>query len=323
MGSKKFLSYPQQIDLLLEKGLIISDREFAVALLKRYSYFNLINGYKEPFKKKDGTYKTNTKFEDIYYLYQYDDQLRHILMKYLLIVELHIKSLLSYSFCETFGELQSEYQNATNYNYSNPEFQQPINDLIQKLNIKLKESDSISYIKHQYDCHKNVPLWVLVKAFTFGNISKMYSFQQPQIQSKICHEFYGIRENDLGIMLDVLTRYRNVCAHNERLFDFKYRKKQIHTTVLHVFFGLDRKRSKGTNLFDVIISLKFLLPKEQFENMVDEIDICIETLFKRTNQIQKSHLFKMMGFPQMWKEIRNIGIKQLKIVQSKPIALLP
>lgn len=36
--------------------------------------------------------------------------------------------------------------------------------------------------------------------------------------------------NDEGMlvqMLDLLARVRNVCAHNERLFDYKYQKRTI------------------------------------------------------------------------------------------------
>lgn len=313
MEIKRFLTYDEQIELLTKKSLIIKDKDCAIDLLKKYSYFNLINGYKEPFKNKDGNYKKNTRLDDIYYLYSFDDKLRHILMKYLLIIELHIKSLLSYSFCEEFGEEQKAYRNANNYNYSNPHLVTEINQLIQKLEEKLNDSKKVNYINHQSSVYGNVPLWVLVKALTFGNISKMYSLQLPKIQSKICHEFSGIRENELEDMLDILTRYRNVCAHNERLYDFKYNKKKIKTNILHKFFHMDGHRPKHTMLFDVIIILKFLLSKDEFSYMVGEINENIEALFKKTNQIQKTQLFSKMGFPLNWQEINGLVVEELKI----------
>ena len=100
MEDKKFLTYEQQVQKLYDKKLEISNCQEVIELLKKYSYFNLVNGYKVPFKNKDGNYKKGTSINDIYSLYIFDDAFRHILMKYILIVELNVKSLLSYSFCE-------------------------------------------------------------------------------------------------------------------------------------------------------------------------------------------------------------------------------
>lgn len=67
---KPFLTYEQQIKMLREdKKLQIKDEEYATALLKKYSYFALISGYKAPFKAKNGKYKLHTSIEDIYALY--------------------------------------------------------------------------------------------------------------------------------------------------------------------------------------------------------------------------------------------------------------
>ena len=47
---KPFLTYDQQIDKLIKKGLTVNDKDHAIELLKNNSYFSLISGYKEPFK---------------------------------------------------------------------------------------------------------------------------------------------------------------------------------------------------------------------------------------------------------------------------------
>ncbi len=58
MDDKKFMTYDEQIAFLEgEKKLIINDKDVARSLLKRHSYFALINGYKHPFKDKTGLYK--------------------------------------------------------------------------------------------------------------------------------------------------------------------------------------------------------------------------------------------------------------------------
>ena len=302
MEDKKFLTYEQQVQKLYDKKLEIPNCQEVIELLKKYSYFNLVNGYKAPFKNKNGNYKKGTSIKDIYSLYIFDAAFMHILMKYILIVELNVKSLLSYSFCEKFGENQNEYQNAVNYKYT-PDNQNDINELIQIITKQINNAWKFSYVDHQKKKHNNIPLWVLIKTLTFGNMSKMYSLQQDCVKSNIAKEFPLIKENQLSIILDILTRYRNVCAHNERLFDFKYKQSRLKTTRIHKHFNLYTNNPSASNLFDVVVFLKYLLNEYEFSSFVEDIDFILQKLSRETNQIQKSQILKLMGFPQNWKDI--------------------
>lgn len=312
MENKKFLTYEEQINLLKSKGLKINNDMEAVEQLKQHSYFDLINGYKYPFKTTDGKYKTNSSFNDICALYNFDDEIRYVLLKRIMEVEIHIKSLLSYSFCEKFGEAQHTYLNTTNYNYANASNQFEINKLIQIITGILNDNKSFTYMRHQKEIYNNIPLWVLVKAMTFGNISRMYNYQLPQIQTRICKEFIGVNENALASFLDLLTRFRNVCAHNERLFDYKYNKRSIVNTDMHEKLKIPKKNGKYTkgrsDLFSAIIALKYLLPHESFASMLDDIKNSVEKLSAQTNQIQRQQLYKYMGMPNNWYDIRNISL---------------
>ena len=130
--AKPFRTYEQLIKKLDEKKLDISDSEYIIKLLKRHSYFALISGYKEPFKDKKGDYKIHTTIQDIYALYCFDESLRDLFLRYILKIEKHVKSLISYSFCETYGEDQRQYLSAVNYDY-NIKNQDDINELVTRL----------------------------------------------------------------------------------------------------------------------------------------------------------------------------------------------
>ena len=111
---KPFMTYEQLIYKLEdEKKLEISDHDYAIKLLKEHSYFALISGYKGPFKQKNGTYKIHVSIQDIYALYLFDDALRALFLQYILKIEKHMKSLISYSFCEAYGEEQQHYRKRT------------------------------------------------------------------------------------------------------------------------------------------------------------------------------------------------------------------
>ena len=56
---KFFLSYEEQLKKLREeKALNILDKDYALEMLKRYSYYSLISGYKKEFKNPEDMYPT-------------------------------------------------------------------------------------------------------------------------------------------------------------------------------------------------------------------------------------------------------------------------
>lgn len=85
-----------------------------------------------------------------------------------------------------------------------------------------------------------IPLWVMMKALTLGTVSKFYSFLPQNIQSRVSIEFDYVTENELVRMLDLLARVRNVCAHNERLFNYRYNKGAINDTFIHQYLGISK-----------------------------------------------------------------------------------
>ena len=311
-SDKPFLTYNQQIKKLTDKGLMISDYDTALQLLKEHSYFALISGYKNPFKAKNGMYKPHVTLDDVFALYSFDDTLRNTILSNILKVEKHIKSLISYSFCETYGEEQQHYLNATKYNYSAAN-QSEINDLIGRLSKIASNPKDYSYIMHQKQKHGNIPLWVMMKALPLGSVSKLYSFLPQNIQCKVSIEFDQISENELVRMLDLLARIRNVCAHNERLFNYRYNKGAINDTYIHKHLNIPKHNvqyKKGKqDLFAVIITLKYLLSENEFSCFIEEIHTALEKLLTSTRQLQRSQMYKYMGFPSNWTEIQNAPLK--------------
>ena len=311
---KPFLTYDQQIiKLVKDKGLVINDLDYAKKLLKEYGYFSLISGYKQPFKNKpSGLYKINISINDIFALFHFDNELRSIILNGTLMVENHIKSLISYSFCEVNGDEQKQYLDATKYNYV-PANQAGINDLVCRLTEIINEPKKYKYIDHQKQNYNNIPLWAMMKALTLGSVSKMYSFLSQNIQSRVAMEFEHVNENDLERMLDLLSRVRNVCAHNERLYDYRYYKGAINDTFIHTNLKLKNKNGKfvigKSDLFAVLISFKYLIDDQKFQKIVDDINNCIETLLNNTRQIQRLQLYKYMGFSENWMDIKKCPMK--------------
>jgi abortive infection bacteriophage resistance protein len=172
---KPFLTYEQQLDMLVnEKGLSVSDRSYAENMLKQIGYFTLIGGYKEPFRNPTTKkYKDGTTFDEIVALYEFDKRLRELFLKYILVVESKMRSLLSYYFTEKYGEDQGHYLTPSSYS-ADPNKTGDIIKLISVLGKLALNPTDYRYITYQQRNYGNVPLWVLVRALTFGNLSFMY-----------------------------------------------------------------------------------------------------------------------------------------------------
>lgn len=303
---KPFLTYEQQlIKLRDEKHIVIADETETLCKLQRVGYYSLVSGYKHLFRiPAQKIYKNGTAFEELVSLYEFDEALRELFLHYLLHIERHIRSLLSYYFTEKYGESQSAYLLKTNYNYAR-KHQQGIDRLVYELQ-KLMQTTQHSYIAYQRNTYHNVPLWVLVNALTFGTLSKMYFFFPFDLQSKVSKNFAHVNEKQLGQFLTVMTKFRNVCAHNERLFSYRS-KDAIPDMGLHAKLGIPKERSLyqcGKNdLFAVVIAFRYLLPKQEFLEFKRALTIQIDSFLKSTTHISEDELLRAMGFPANWKKI--------------------
>lgn len=304
---KPFLTYAEQINKLsTDKGLLISDTSAAIKALENLSYYALIGGYKQLFyNPMTRQYLSGTTFEDILSLYYFDKSLRELVFKYLCLIEQNLRSLISYHFSETYSPNESDYLNTANYNFSHKNAS-GIKKLIQMLTIEAHSNTNHPYIVYQRATYNNIPLWVMVNTLTFGQLSKMYSFLKTGTQSKISRHFHKVSEKELGQYLKSLTHFRNVCAHNERLFSFRCRL-DIPDTILHKKLGILQSGSQYTqgksDLFSVVIAFRYLLSQNDFLAFKHELTLTIAKVTRQGHTLTESKLLEAMGFPANWKNI--------------------
>ena len=154
----------------------------------------------------------------------------------------------------------------------------------------------------------HIPLWILVKVLSFGIVSEMFSILKPEDQVEIA-KVYDIDANELIVYLPILANYRNLCAHEDILYENRT-QKAINDTVYHQLLKIpkeDNEYIQGKNdLFTLIIIMKQLLQKEEFTNMTYELDRVIETLNFNLHTITINDVLDRMGFPINWKDIASI-----------------
>lgn len=310
--AKPFLTYDLQLDKLsTKKKLIINDSEKAKQVLKNIGYFSLIGGYKTPFiDPMTRIYQSGTTFDDIYALYQYDQALRELIFRFLCQIEQRMRQLISYGFCKIHGIQQSEYLNPSNFNNSSRNASN-LQKLINILNYQANINREHPYIVYQRSTYHNVPLWALTHTLTYGQISHFYALLPFALQSDISKEFPSVTEHGLEKYLKILTLFRNVCAHNERLYSFRL-QIDFPDTVLHEKLKIPQKGNQylqgKRDFFGLVIALRYLLSQEQFLEFKHDLIKILKKYTSQSSRINESMLLDIMGFPENWKNITRYQI---------------
>lgn len=300
---RKFVTFDEQVDLIInDKHITVVDKENAKDILSRIGYFPLMEGYKHLFRKQNSNiYKTETTFDEIVNLYYFDEKLRELFLRYLLRIERHLRTLISYYFVECYGISQDEYLNVNNYNNSR-KYKNVINKLVVILE-KTTNTTNYNYINYYRDTYSNLPLWVTTNVLTFGSLSKMFTVLPQSIKSRICKHFNNINQNQMDSFLSVLTKYRNVCAHGECLFSYKT-VDSISDTSLHEKLKLPKKGNqyiKGKqDLFAVVIAFRYLLPNGDFLTFKRKLIMEIENVVQLNQQVSREELLDLIGFSNNW-----------------------
>ena len=92
---KEYKTNEDLIRYLSSKGVTISDKADALQKIERYTYYSIVNTYKSIFKDKNGKYIDNVTFDEIYALFEFDKELKNIILKYCLEIETVIKSIMA------------------------------------------------------------------------------------------------------------------------------------------------------------------------------------------------------------------------------------
>lgn len=307
--NKIFKTLDEQINIFKDKGLIIEDEVMAKEILLRENYF-FLNGYRMLFMKSltDRKFVVGASFRELYAVFNFDRQIRNILFKNLLVFENNLKSILSYHLSKIYGIKENDYLNPNNFNRDMDKRRQ-VNDLIQKMKRQIRvNADSHTATSHYQSNYGYIPLWIAVKVLSFGIVGELYIILKPSDQKAIA-EFFNTEASDLATYLPILSNYRNLCAHEEILFDHRVQRK-IEDTRFHQKLDIptmDGEYIYGKNdLFALIIILKQLLRKDDFDAMIKELDYEIHLLDGRLSSISIGKVLDQMGFPINYLEIERI-----------------
>ena len=307
--NKTFKTLDEQVDILRNKGLVIDDVERAKEILLRENYF-FISGYRHLFFRSNENKKfiQNTNFREIYGLFNFDRQLRNIIFKNILIIENNIKSVISYNISRNYGITEKNYLNPKNFTRE-PSKTRQVNDLLKKMKRQIRiNGGQHEATSHYISNYGYIPPWIVVKVLSFGIVSELYGILKVDDQKNIADVFH-INYQELMSYLTILSNYRNLCAHEDIVYEHRA-QKPIYNTKYHQLLNIpmmDGEYIYGKeDLFAVIIILKHLLRKDDFTLLLNEISYEIDVLAGKLNVIPIAKVLDRMGFPENFKELARL-----------------
>ena len=308
--NKPPLTYEKQVELLLSRGLIVTDRKRAERHLANISYYRL-SAYMLPYKKKENgiiidAFKEGTTWDDIYDLYVFDRKLRLLVFDAIERLEVAIRTQIIYQLSHKYG---SHWQD--NAHIFNPPREVTLRDgrkitidVYREIQSHIKEqlhsNRAEVFIQHyhnKYDTPENPPSWMSVEIMYFNHLSKICTGLKNRADINGIASYFALPPKTFCSWLHTMNYVRNICAHHSRLWNRDLNivpeKLSFSKHLVWISNPDTAKRSKNYYFFCMInYMLQVANPTSQFKTKLKEL------LEEYKNVIS----LDSMGFPQGWEE---------------------
>lgn len=293
--AKPPLSVADQVKLLKQRGMEISNDDEATHYLTHINYYRLRAywlPYEIPNQKGDHSFQPGTRFIDIIAIYQFDRTLRLLLLDAIERVEI---------------SLRARWANYLSLNYG--AFAHHDSSLFQdhelwkrgceELNTEFQRSHE-TFAKHYQERYNHLatpPIWVSCELMTIGHLSRwIKNLRKPHDRQAIANT-YQLDEKVLVSFLHHLTIVRNHCAHHGRIWNRRLTMKMRlprRPAALMKEFNHDA-RAHG-QLYNTLVMLAFLL------RCISPESLWRNKLIALINSCQQASV-DMMGFPAGWQSL--------------------
>lgn len=231
---KPYKTIEEQIDLLSSRGLIFNDKELAMQHLKTKGYYHLVNAYKSVFldpNQSEERFKENVEFDELVSFYYFDETLKNILFKYIILFENTFKNAIGSCLSSKYGVSMDQYLDPTHFNNRTGK----VSSILERISVT---KDTNKYpTKHYRETKNHIPFWVLSRNITFGMAQMLYSIFLPDDKESVMRMIFNydpiehIAENEvenlkkfLDLIIDITLDFRNNIAHNGNLVTYRSRQ---------------------------------------------------------------------------------------------------
>ncbi len=210
--AKPALTFDQQIDRLIERGLLVEDRDRAREALRRINYYRL-SAYWRVFKLADDSFHHDGSFDRALALYEFDRKLRLLTLDMVERVEIALRCEIAYYLGHEFGPYSHEDPATFVPGFRHAEW-------VEELHRDTTRSREV-FVRHfekTYDGFPSLPVWVAAEVMSFRQLSRTFKGLKTLERTALASP-RGVSHQVLETWLHSVAFVRNVCAHHARLWN--------------------------------------------------------------------------------------------------------
>ena len=238
-------------------------------------------------------------------MFLFDRKIRNVMFKHLLIIENNIKSIISYTLSKKYGFKEKDYLDPENFIQDSLKNRQ-VHDVLNKMKRQIRvNGKQHAATMHYLSNYGYIPMWILVKVLSFGIVSELYCILKIEDQKTIA-DVYEIDSESLTIYLSLLSNFRNLCAHEDILYEHRT-QRMIPDNKYHHMLDIEKTDDVydfGKNdLYAIVIIMKQMLKKDEFREFIYEIGYEIDVLDGKVDVIPLNSILNKICFPDHWRDI--------------------
>ena len=279
------LDLDSQVANLRSLNLIVPDEKQCKDTLDRVSYYRLVKAYGGGLKPHNGIFDGSVTFNDLVALYDFNRKFRQLILAYIEIVEVTLRSRLSNYFCIKYGVLGYErHKNFADRN-KHKQFLEEAYETI----VRNRRSPFVRNFQTKYE-GRGVPFYALVEIMSFGLLSKFFKNMKNR-DKKALATLYGHSWPYLESWFESLAYLRNVCAHCGRLYDIKLERTPR--------FPKSTRGGQWTSTIRVFSSVYCISKLVPHDDEWTLFLLRLSGLFRKYPQVD----IHKIGFPENWHDL--------------------